>query len=92
MTLCVGRLLEGGWREFEVKDYIFFRWEAGRLGGSGGGEWFGGVITKGREEKVNVGFVFGFGPGPESGLAQPFGSGGGFVPGCRIAISFMQRR
>jgi hypothetical protein len=39
---------------------------------------------------VNVGFGFGF--GPESDLAQPFGSEGGFVPGCRIAISVMQRR
>jgi hypothetical protein len=29
MTLCVERLLEGGWREFEVKDYIFIRWGAG---------------------------------------------------------------
>jgi hypothetical protein len=53
-------------------------WEAGR---SGGGEWFGGVITKGREEKVNVAVVL--------DVAR---SQGRFVPGRRIAIRFMKKR
>jgi hypothetical protein len=82
MTLCVGvgRLLEGRWREFEVKDYIS---SGGRRGGSdGGGEWFGGVITKGREGKVNVGFGFGFGFGPEAASFQV----------AVLQLAFMQRR
>jgi hypothetical protein len=70
------------WKEGgeSLKSKIIYS-SAGRLAGSGGGEWFGGVITKGREEKVNVAVVL--------DVAR---SQGRFVPGRRIAIRFMKKR
>ena len=75
------------WKEGgeSLKSKIIYS-SAGRLAGSGGGEWFGGVITKGREEKVNVGFGFG-GFGPES---RPLRSRS---PYCNsLSLRFIQRR
>jgi hypothetical protein len=48
-------VLRDCWKEGgeSLKSKIIYS-SAGRLGRSGCGEWFGGVITKGREEKVNV--------------------------------------